>query len=87
MEEGPAKIRRSPNPAPGKIVFQQPLTGAQTIILDTFFETTLGGGVSTWDDTHPRTGAAVVYRFVSRPRYEHIAADNFSASYEVEIVG
>lgn len=86
MDEGPAKTRRLSNPMPDTIQFQQIYTITETQTMDTFYVTTLSGGALSFDDTHPRTGAAATFRFVTRPQYVHVGGGNFQCSIELEVL-
>ena len=46
MDAGPAKVRKNPNAPTDKISFEQIHTTTQTGDLDTFYVTTLQGGLS-----------------------------------------
>jgi hypothetical protein len=70
MDAGPAKIRRRITDNVRPLQFEMHLTDAQVTILDDFFVTSLSGGVSRFDWTHPRTGESEEFRFVERPIYK-----------------
>ena len=94
MEAGPDKVRtRFSNETIDVATPDMVLTKAQVDTLETFFVTTLNGGVDTftWDD--PMTGLSTDnFRFVERPRYRALrsataAADRlWAVSFGLEIL-
>lgn len=85
MDAGPAKVRRRFTAGVRNIDFTIPCSAAEIATLDTFYVTTLQGGVLPFDWTHPRTGAAASFRFRGRPEYTDLGAV-FSARLELEIL-
>lgn len=67
METGPAKVRRRFTAAIKPFTVNLLMTLAQTVTLETFYETTLNGGVDQFTWLHPRTTDAITFRFVSPP--------------------
>ena len=63
MDAGPPKMRRRFTAAVEPIRCTMAFTRAQVTTFRTFYDTTLLGGVLTFDWTHPRTLAAVTFRF------------------------
>lgn len=71
MDIGPAKIRRRFTKAPKRFQCQMMMTGAQVTTFETFWETTLLGGVLPFDWVHPRTRVAQTNNVRFRnPRYQ-----------------
>lgn len=72
MSAGPDKVRSEDQSAQPETI-ENPagvvMSKAATDSLETFYVTTTLGGVDTFTATHPRTGASVTMRFVSRPSY------------------
>ena len=68
METGPAKARRRFTRATRKFQCQMHMTSAQVTTFETFWETTLFGGVDVFTWVHPRTRSAANVRF-RNPRY------------------
>lgn len=85
MDEGPPKIRRDGNPGSAIVSFSQIMTKAETVLLDTYYVTTLNYGTTVITDTHPRTDLSFNFR-LRRPTYTHLGADEFEASMELVIV-
>lgn len=65
-DQGPARVRRKCTSKPWKFPARMRLTRAQTLALETFVYTTLGGGALRFEFTHARTGATVELRFVPK---------------------
>lgn len=86
MEAGPAKVRQrftaAPRPVQGELV----LTESQANTLDTFYVTTLAGGALRFGWRHPRTDAAVTYRFTEPPSYQQIGALQYRVAMKLEIL-
>lgn len=92
-QNGPEKRRRT---STYKRKFQSgslQLTGAQVTILKGFYDTTLSGGIDTFDWEDMVTGATVSFRFVSEPKYSNVVpgpvADNrlYETTIELEVMG
>ena len=73
MEAGPPKVRRRYTAGIRLFEMQLRLAASQVDTLDAFFEETLAGGSLPFDWEHPRTGAAVAFRFVEPPAYSPAA--------------
>lgn len=86
MEEGPDKTRALPNARTDRIQGTKTFTTAETAILDTFYKTTLVGGSLSFDDTHPRTGNGVTFKFVGPPSYPWLGGDLWNCNLELEIL-
>lgn len=65
MEKGPAKMRRRHTAHVETIPYRLTLTSTQLNTLETFFDTTLGGGADSFTSIHPRTEASETMRFIS----------------------
>lgn len=63
-----------------------PLTRAQVETLDSFYLNDLQGGALRIDWTHPRTQAAVQYRFITGPRYAPQSQTDWLAHLQLEIL-
>lgn len=86
MDVGPPKQRRRATAGVRKIQCQFRLTKAQTEILDNFYDVICASGSLTFDWTHPRTGAAVVFTFGKTPPSHTVQADDVWLSrVELEI--
>ena len=72
MEAGPAKVRRRFTSGPRNFDCQLYLSPAQVDALDAFYVSTLAGGALSFDWKHPRTQAAVTFRFVEPPNYKPV---------------
>jgi hypothetical protein len=88
METGPAKLRRRYTSAPRRFMLRVALTKAQVETLDSFFVNTCALGALDFDWTHPRTGSAVTYRWVSKPGYRPDAGDpnTWYADLDLEVM-
>jgi hypothetical protein len=86
MAEGPPKVRRNPQPIPAKITMTQLYTKDQTETMDTFYVETLELGSDTFDETHPRTDASLVFRFIDRPTYQYLGGILYRATLNLEVV-
>lgn len=86
MEIGPAKLRRRYTAEIKVYAVQFMLTTAQVATLETFYDSTLNGGVDPFDWVDHRTGATVSYRFRSRPMYYTAAPGHWRCSSELETV-
>ena len=86
MDEGSDKVRALPNPEPDVIQEQQSLTLAQTLLLDTFYLTTLSNGTQSFDTTHPRIGTSVKLRFRRRPSPTYLSGIYWTTNLELEVL-
>ncbi len=62
------------------------LTAAEVAVLDAFYQTTLEGGTQSFDWVHPRTGAAVVFRYLEPPDYQAQGPLLYRATMKMEIL-
>ena len=85
MDVGPAKRRRRYTWSPRRFSVPLILTVAQVATLETFYVTTLGGGVDAFDWLHPRTAAAVSFAFVGRYQLLPIGAGYYQVMLELEL--
>lgn len=85
MDVGPAKRRRRYTAAVRRFSVPLILTVAQVATLETFYETTLSGGVDAFDWVHPRTLAAVSLAFVARYQLQPIGAGYYQVVLELEL--
>jgi hypothetical protein len=81
---GPAKVRRVMTKSVDTISGTINLTTAQFSVFNYFFDTTLNGGVGTFNFVHPITGVLTVFRFTRPPSYRSIGGGNFAVSMEWE---
>ncbi len=85
-DTGPAMVRKKTSanirPVQGRLA----LTHAQVEILDDFYETDLASGALSFDWTHPRTGIAAEFRFLSPPDYSADNDGGFYADCNLEIL-
>ncbi len=55
--------------------------------LDDFYASTLAGGALQFDWVHPRTSAALAYRFVEPPAYAPVARGRlWTATLKLEVL-
>jgi hypothetical protein len=86
MDAGIPKVRRRFTAALTNLQVSWVLTDTQLSTLETFFVTTLLGGATAFDWTHPRTGAAVSARFVEPYAIKALRPDLFEVSAKVEVL-
>lgn len=67
METGPAKQRRRYTAEARALRFAIPMTRAQSVLFEAWFDATLGAGVLPFEFTHPRSQATVTLRFIAGP--------------------
>lgn len=85
MDAGPAKMRRKGTAGVRNIVGQVTMTTAQVAILDSYYLDDLASvGRDSW--THPRTGAAIEFRFVRPPRWQPMGGDMWRVQIDLEIL-
>lgn len=84
MDAGPAKVRRRATAGVRPMRGLISCTKAQVATLDTFYVTTCVGGSLAFDWTHPRTGAAVSFRFRNPPMYVPDYAESWRVSLDLE---
>jgi hypothetical protein len=85
MDVGPAKRRRRYTAVVRRFSVPLILTLDQVATLETFYDSTLSGGVDAFDWLHPRTGASVSLAFVSRYQLQPIGAGYYRALLELEL--
>lgn len=86
MDAGPAKLRRRFTAGARDFSLQLRLVAAQVATLDNFFINTLAGGTLPFDWLHPRTSAAVQFRFKSPPGYSELGGTVYQVSLELEVL-
>jgi len=86
MDTGPAKVRQRTTAGTGALMVSYLLTIAETIALDAFYQTTLSGGATAFDYTHPRTGATLSCRFTDPPEYAPVNGNYFKATLTLEVL-
>ena len=87
MEAGPPKVRRRYTAGIRRFELQLRLTPSEADTLDAFYDDTMMGGSLPFDWQHPRTGAAVAYRFVEPPAYTPAAGGQlWTASLRLEVL-
>lgn len=86
MDVGPAKLRRRYTAEITRFDIALILTTAQVATLETFYDSTVNGGVDPFDWSHPRTLAAAEFRFVSRPAYQPLGADYWRTAFVLEVL-
>ena len=86
MDTGPAKVRQRTTAGVGALMVSYQLSTAETIILDTFYRTTLSGGATPFDFTHPRTGDTLSCRFTTQPEYTPLNGNYFKATLALEVL-
>lgn len=80
-EPGAEGQRRARFTARAKTVsFAMNMTAAQLATLETFYNTTLGYGVSRFEFEDPVTGATKEFAFMEPYQVQHVAADIFRVS-------
>lgn len=87
MEAGPAKLRRRFTAGTRNFDCHLYLSADQVEALDAFYVSTLAGGALSFDWKHPRTQAAVTYRFVEPPSYKPVKRGSaWQASMKLEVL-
>ena len=86
MDTGPVKLRQRTTAGVGSLMVSYLLSAAQTATLDAFYETTLAGGSTAFDYTHPRTNATVSCRFVSPPEYTPANGTYYKVTLMLEVL-
>ena len=87
MDAGPDKVRRRFTAAARDFEGSLRLTPAQAATLESFFHSDTAGGSLAFDWSHPRTGAAVSFRFKGAPRLTAIErGQRYQASLRLEIL-
>jgi len=72
MDAGPAKMRKRHTAAVRNIAVPLVLTGAQRVIYDTFYITTLQEGTLPFDWKDPVDDSVISFRFVKPAKFEAI---------------
>ena len=83
VDVGVDKVRRRYTSGIRYIAGNMNLTSAQCDTLDTFYQTTLNGGVDTFTMPHPRTAVTITVRFKAPPEFSG-AGGIYNASISVE---
>jgi len=86
MEQGPAKLRRRTTAGVRGMEMSYLMSKAQVSALETFYNSTLAGGVFDFSYTHPRSGATLDCRFVKPPQYTAQDADLFKVDIVLEVL-
>lgn len=88
MDAGPAKQRNRFTAGVRKFRFTLDLTRDQVAAFDTFFNVTLEGGTMAFTWIHPRTLAAVSFRFdaTKPPEYIPVSQQDWRIPLELEIL-
>ena len=87
MEAGPAKVRRRFTAGTRNFDCHLYLSADQVEALDAFYVSTLAGGALSFGWKHPRTQAAVTYRFVEPPSYKPVKRGSaWQASLKLEVL-
>lgn len=86
MERGPAKVRKATTANVYNIAFTVMLSTAQVATLQTFFTGDADYGATSFDFTHPRTGATVTARFTQPPEYYDINGLYYRVNINMEIL-
>ena len=86
MDTGPAKVRQRSTAGTGALMVSYLLSAAETITLDAFYRTTLSGGATAFDYTHPRTGTSLSCRFTRPPEYAPLNGNYFKATLALEVL-
>jgi len=86
MDVGPPKLRRRSTAGIRPFTMSFLMTQTQVATLETFYQTTLTGGTAAFDWTHPRTGSAASFRFVTPPQYHAIGPITYRVSCQMEIL-
>jgi hypothetical protein len=84
MDAGPASVRRRSRANVRQITGTLILTISQVATLDTFYVTTINGGVDSFTWVDPKTGVAATMRFVNPPTYTSISGGMFSVKLTLE---
>jgi hypothetical protein len=86
MDSGPAKVRQRTTAGVGALMVSYLLNVAETVALDSFYQTTLSGGATPFDFTHPRTGAILSCRFSRPPEYTPAYGSYFKVTQSLEVL-
>ena len=86
FDGGAMKLRRRYTAVPIKFTMSFTLTASQKAALETFFNSTLSGGVLPWDWVKPSDQAAATFVFRSPIKYSAVGPATFMATIEVQTV-
>ncbi len=84
MEVGLAKVRKRSTAAPVRFQLAYNMTAAQVTTLETFFNTTINGGVDQFSMANPRTAASENWRMISPPQVTISSAPNYRVVVTME---
>lgn len=85
MDAGPAKIRRRFSAGVRMFSVQYNIDDTGVGLVDTFYTTTLEGGVLSFDFPDPRSGSTISARFVGAPKFTALSGGSvFQVSMELE---
>lgn len=87
MDIGPQKVRRRYTKGINQLSGSIYLTTAQYSIFYNFYNTTLAGGVLTFEFDHPITGVNTEWRFKGPARVSSIGGGNFTVDFSWEDLG
>ena len=80
MDIGPEKVRRRMTRAVNTMTCAMLLTSTQQSTLESFYVTTLNGGILTFNFNHPITQVSTEWRFIAPPKFNHVGGLVFSVS-------
>ena len=86
MDVGPPKRRQRYTKEVHRFSMTMYLTATQVGTLETFYITTLGHGVDSFDWVNPRTKAAATVWLASRPRYVAVTGTYWQVDFEIELL-
>lgn len=84
MDVGPEKVRRRTTAAVRRFRLSYSMTNAEVETLNTFYNTTIEGGVLTFTMDNPRTGVTKTYRIQSPPEVTTITGIYFRVNCSFE---
>jgi hypothetical protein len=84
MEIGPAKTRSRTTSAVTKIMWPTLLTNAQKTTLQTFYQTTVARGATSFTITEPETAVTITVRIIKAPKYKKVSHDKWGVVLELE---
>ena len=87
VDVGPKKYRRRFTRPIDTLSATVNLTVAQFSTFQTFYNTTINGGVTTFELNHPITGVLTIFRFAETPDVRPIGGTTFQLSMKWEVVG
>ncbi|RTL05625.1 hypothetical protein EKK58_07505 [Candidatus Dependentiae bacterium] len=74
MDVGPYKVRRRSTRPIDVLTGSIYLTASEWAVFETFYDTTINGGVTPFELPHPITGALTVFRFAAEPSYRSVGS-------------